>query len=49
MQVLEHQDNPERVIIASKEEVSIKKVAEYIASSFDYKDELIFDSSYSDG
>lgn len=49
MQVLEHKDIPERVIIASKEEVSIKQVAEYIATAFDYNQELVFDATYSDG
>jgi len=49
MQVLEHKDNPERVIIASKEEVSIKQVAEYIANGFDYNKNMVFDTTYSDG
>jgi GDP-L-fucose synthase len=49
MQVLEDKDNPERVVIASKEEVSIKQVAEYITTAFDYNQELLFDVTYSDG
>ena len=49
MQLVNYPNNIERVIIANNEEVSIKQVAEYIASAFDYKDELVFDTSYSDG
>ena len=44
-----HKDTPSRLIISSKEEVTIRYVAECIAGSFDYKDHIIFDSSYSDG
>lgn len=44
-----HKDTTSRVIISTKEEVTIRHVAEWIAESFDYKDQIVFDSSYSDG
>jgi len=49
VQLVVHHDTPSRVIISSKEEVTIRRVAECIAESFDYKDQIVFDSSYSDG
>lgn len=49
MNVLFHESSPERLIVSGREEVSIRYVAECIASAFAYHDKLVFDSSYSDG
>jgi len=49
--VLEKYHEKESIILSTnkKDEVSIKNIAFYIAECFDYKDHIVFDSSYSDG
>jgi len=49
MNVLLHESTPERIIVSGREEVSIRYVAECIAQAFNYQEELVFDSTYSDG
>lgn len=49
--VLEEYTEKKSIIlsVSEKEEVTIREVANKIAENFNYKDRLVFDSSYSDG
>ena len=49
--VMENYKEGESIIlsISEKEEVNIKRIAEIIASNFNYQDRIIFNNKYSDG
>ena len=51
MWTLEKYDRKDSIIlsVSEKDEVSIEKVGRLIAKNFDYEDNVIFDSSFSDG
>jgi len=49
--ILESDENDDNIILSvpEKDEVSIKDIGTFIAKSFDYENNIIFDSSFSDG
>lgn len=49
--ILESDENDDNIILSvpEKDEVSIKEIGTFIAQSFDYENNIVFDKSFSDG